>query len=66
MADVKQRIEKHRNFEKIVVWMRDRKFGGNDLIECCVWEKIVLIKSCVCFNAYCLATIGSSSLTCDH
>jgi hypothetical protein len=51
MADVKQRIEKHRNFEKIVVWMRDRKFGGNDLVECCVWEKIVLIKSCMCFNA---------------
>jgi hypothetical protein len=36
MADVKQRIEKHRNFEKVVVWMMDKKNGGNDLAECCV------------------------------
>jgi hypothetical protein len=36
MTDVKQRIEKHINFEKVVVWMRDRKNGGNDLTEFCV------------------------------
>jgi hypothetical protein len=36
MVNVKQRIEKYINFEKVVVWMRDRKNGGNDLVECCV------------------------------
>jgi hypothetical protein len=29
-------------------------------------KKTVLIKSCICFNACCLATIGLTSLTCDH
>jgi hypothetical protein len=36
MVGVKQWIEKHRNFEKVIVWMRDRKNGGNDLAEYCV------------------------------
>jgi hypothetical protein len=47
--------------------MRDRKNGGNDLTENVMYEKkIVLIKSYMCFNACCVATIGLSSLACDH
>jgi hypothetical protein len=36
MLDVKQMNEKYRNFKKVVVWMRGRKNGGNNLTECCV------------------------------